>query len=81
MRFKRGDLAWIRDNYTEWVQVEIIRAYGNYYTVKRLDRPVAFGASSHRLLSQEEYKMALEHQQPKVPVEPQETYFRPPDLH
>lgn len=76
MRFKRGDLAWIRDNYTKWVQVEIIRAYGNYYTVKRLDRPVAFGASSHRLLNDEEFEK-IQKNVPKT----NEPAYRPPDLH
>lgn len=55
MKFKKGDIAWVHDSDAGWVSVEIIKARGNYYNVKRIDRAAAFGASGHRLLTEEEY--------------------------
>lgn len=55
MKFKKGDTAWVYDSSIGWVQVYIIRAFNNYYIVKRINASVAFGASEHRLISCEEY--------------------------
>lgn len=55
MKFKKGEIAWVFDTSLGWVQVVIIRAFSNYYIVKRLNTSTAFGASEHRLISNEEY--------------------------
>lgn len=70
--FKEGDVAWAMTN-NGLVQVKILRRLGTYYQVKKLNENVAFGVSSHRLLSETEY---IEKTKPTI-----QTDFRPPDLH
>lgn len=71
-KFKVGDNAWVLDTGTGWVKVKIIRVSGNYYRVRRLDAPTAFGVPGHRLYTDEEYQK-LNIQKP--------TFLRPPPLH
>lgn len=71
-KFAKGDIAYVKIS-SGWVQVKIIRAGNKYYTVKRLDRPTAFGAAEHRLLTPEEFS--------KLEFKPPEPRFRPPPLH
>lgn len=79
MKFKKGDIAWVHDSDAGWVRVEIIKVRGNYYNVRRTDRAAAFGASGHRLLSQEEYehKMTLEYQQQNLLPNPERPTISP----
>lgn len=70
-KFKIGDTVYLYDH--AWIRVKIIRVTGNYYHVKRLDYPVAFGASEHRLLSEKEYLATV--------GEKVRTNFAPPWLH
>ena len=56
--FCRGDTAYIYDD--GWKKVQIIRVQGDYYHVRRLDRPAAFGASGHRLFTEAEYRSQFE---------------------
>lgn len=55
MKFKKGDTAWAYDTSIGWVQVIILRVHYKYYVVKRINTSIAFGASEHRLISNEEY--------------------------
>lgn len=75
MKFKKGDIAWVHDSDAGWVRVEIIKVRGNYCNVKRIDRAAAFGASGHRLLTEEEYLKLNPN------VQPQEDASRPPLFH
>lgn len=77
MKLRKGDTAWVYVTYAGWVHIKIIRDFGNYYTVKRLDKSVAFGVAAHRMLSEEEYRKLEEDEINKG----KETFYRPPDLH
>lgn len=72
IRFKVGDFAWVNTN-NKWVKVKILRNLGNYYHVKKLNESVAFGVSSHRLLTESEYNEKIK---PTI-----RTKYNPPDLH
>lgn len=57
MNFRKDYVVWAKTS-TGWTKVKILHSLDNYYTVQELNHDTAFGVSSHRLLSDEEYQKA-----------------------
>ena len=66
-KFNTGDIVYVDTR----IKAKIMRVQGNYYIVKMVNRDgAAFGASAHRLISEETYlkKYAKENEKRDAPI-------------
>lgn len=75
-KYKIGDIVYVSatSSSTGWVKCKIIKLSNGYYIVRKLDSKTVFGASEHRIFTEEEYKKLQEDKNPII-------NFKPPPLH